>query len=116
GTGDRDAGDTRSIGILKSTDGGVTWNTTGINYTTYDFASVYRILIYPEQTNTLIAATNTGVYKTSDGGVTWMQTFNGFMRDLEYKPGNDSVIYACNGNQFFVSADAGNTWTESDNG
>ena len=116
GTGDRDAGDTRSIGILKSVDGGGTWNTTGLSYTTYNFASVYRILLYPEQTNILIAATNTGIYKTEDGGTTWIQTYNGYIRDIEYKPGNDSVIYACNGNQFFISNDLGNTWTESDNG
>ncbi len=31
-TGDRDATDTYSVGILKSTDGGVTWNTTGLSF------------------------------------------------------------------------------------
>jgi hypothetical protein len=56
--GDRDAGDTQSIGILKSTDGGVTWVTTGLSYTIYDFFSIRRILIHPQQTNILIAATN----------------------------------------------------------
>ncbi|HYV94932.1 MAG TPA: T9SS type A sorting domain-containing protein [Chitinophagales bacterium] len=116
GTGDRDAGDTRSLGILKSTDGGVTWNITGLSFTTYQYAAVYRILIYPAQTNIIIAATNYGVYKTADGGLTWTQTYNAYMRDIQYKPGNDSVIYACNGNQFFISNDLGDTWTESDSG
>ncbi|MFM7767169.1 MAG: WD40/YVTN/BNR-like repeat-containing protein, partial [Bacteroidota bacterium] len=31
-TGDGDAGDTYSVGILKSTDAGATWNTTGLSY------------------------------------------------------------------------------------
>src|ERR1051326_2067382 len=31
-TGDGDAGDTYSVGLLKSTDGGVTWNPTGLSF------------------------------------------------------------------------------------
>ncbi|MGB1184306.1 MAG: WD40/YVTN/BNR-like repeat-containing protein, partial [Schleiferiaceae bacterium] len=31
-TGDRDAADTYSFGLLKSTDGGVTWSSTGLSY------------------------------------------------------------------------------------
>ena len=31
-TGDGDAGDTYSVGVLKSTNGGVTWSTTGLNW------------------------------------------------------------------------------------
>jgi len=116
GTGDRDAGDTRSIGILKSTDGGVTWDSTGLIYSTYDFQSVYRILLYPEQTNTLLACTNTGIFKTTDGGVTWTQKFSSFIRDLEFKPGHDSTVYASSGNRFYISHDMGENWTESSSG
>ena len=31
-TGDDDAGDSYSVGVMKSTDGGQTWNTTGLSY------------------------------------------------------------------------------------
>ncbi|MCX6295529.1 MAG: hypothetical protein NTX97_05600, partial [Bacteroidetes bacterium] len=34
GTGDQDAGDSYGIGVLKSTNGGLTWNITGLNWIT----------------------------------------------------------------------------------
>ena len=116
-TGDRDAGDTHSLGIFKSTDGGLTWNPTGLNYTIYDNFSVRRILMLPQQTNTLITATNFGIYKTDDGGLTWTQMQAGDFWDLEFKPdGNNSTIYACDGLNFYISNDEGNTWTQSSSG
>jgi len=36
GTGDRDSWDNYSIGVLKSTNGGTTWNTTGLTYSLSD--------------------------------------------------------------------------------
>ena len=62
-TGDDDGGDTSSVGVLKSIDGGLTWNTTGLN-TTNSPTSMNDIYISPSDSNTIWVATNNGVYKT----------------------------------------------------
>jgi photosystem II stability/assembly factor-like uncharacterized protein len=93
-TGDRDGWDNRSVGVLKSTDGGTTWNPTGISYTIFEGRMVNRLLIDPNNNNILIAATTIGVYKTTDGGAIWnQQMFSGEFIDMEYHPGNSNIIY-----------------------
>lgn len=93
-TGDRDAWDNRSIGVLKSTDGGQTWATTGITYSIYEGQMVNRLLMDPSNQNILIAATTRGVFKTLDGGATWDQQMTGreFI-DMEFHPSNPNIIY-----------------------
>ena len=110
-TGDRDGWDNRSIGVLKSTDGGTTWNPTGISYTIFEGRMVNRLLIDPTNNNILIAATTIGVYKTTDGGTTWnQQMFGGEFIDMEFKPGNSNIIYgSTKGGEIFLCTD-GNTF------
>lgn len=111
-TGDIDAGDTRSIGILKSTDAGATWNPTGLSYLTSANKQIARILINPTNPQILLAATNNGIYRTTDGGVNWTSTLSGTFRDMEFKPGNPNTVYVC-GTSFKYSNDGGITWTSS---
>lgn len=110
-TGDYDAGDTHSTGILKSTDGGVTWNTTGIVWTTSQQRRIGRLLINPINPNSLIAFTSVGVYKSLDAGVTWSLTLVGGYKDGEYKPGDTTVVYAGGGNTFYKSTNGGANFT-----
>ncbi|MBK8846532.1 MAG: choice-of-anchor J domain-containing protein [Bacteroidetes bacterium] len=109
GTGDKDAGDTYGVGILKSTDGGITWNTTGLAWNLNQAQRVTKILIYPNDTNAIITSTNNGIYKSTDGGLTFNLVLAGSFRDIEFMPGNDNVVYAC-GTEFFRSTDGGNTF------
>jgi photosystem II stability/assembly factor-like uncharacterized protein len=44
-TGDGDAGDSYSIGVLKSTDGGVTWNTTGLTWAVSLGRTISKLII-----------------------------------------------------------------------
>ena len=44
-TGDGDGSDTYSVGILKSTDGGVTWQTTGLNWNVSQGRRIRKILM-----------------------------------------------------------------------
>jgi len=110
-TGDNDAWDTYSIGILKSTDGGATWNTTGFSYVVYQGARIYSLVIDPVNTNTLLLGTNDGVYKSTDGAQTWTHVATlGNVRDIQFKPGDHNTVYAC-GLDFLQSTDNGNTFT-----
>ena len=93
-TGDRDGWDNRSIGVLKSTDGGNTWQTSGLSYTLQNNRMVNRLLVDPLDQNTLIAATSVGVFKTTDGGDTWDTELSDIQFiDLEYMPGSNTIIY-----------------------
>ena len=106
-TGDRDGGsmwslgggqsnDNNSIGVLKSTDGGNTWNTTGLSFTVSQKHTINRLLIDPANNDILYAATSAGLYKTIDAGTNWNQLTATIYIDLEFKPGDSSIIYASN--------------------
>ncbi len=108
-------GDTKSIGILKTTDGGATWYTTGLNWNVTDRKLIRRLLINPINPQILIAAASDGIWRTTDGGATWFNTQSGYFMDLEYKPGDPTIVFATtynnNGNaKIFRSTDSGSTW------
>ncbi len=116
-TGDKDHWDNRSIGVLKSTDGGSTWNPTGISYTLADNKMVNRILLDPNNNQILIAATTNGVLKTTNGGSTWntLLTTTNFI-DMEYKPGDFNTLYGSTTNgTIYVSSNGGSNWTQAFN-
>jgi len=112
-TGDRDAGDNNSIGVLKSTDNGITWNETGITYGISQARRVNRLLLDPNDDNTIIAATSGGVYKTTDGGITWNNQLcpHNFI-DMEYKPGDFNTLYGSRGAGIWRSTDGGENWDQ----
>lgn len=123
-TGDKDGGDTYAYGILKSVDGGTTWNPTGLSF---DVSSAYRanrILIHPYNTDILIASTrqNGGkVYRSTDAGASWTNTSNINLISMEFKPDNPNVIYggeSSNGGnaRTFISEDNGQSWSFINNG
>jgi photosystem II stability/assembly factor-like uncharacterized protein len=111
-TGDKDAWDNNSVGVLKSTDGGTTWNTIGISYSIAAYELVTRLIIDPNDNQTILAATTSGVYKTSNGGTTWNNQLTATsFKDLEYLPGNFSTLYGSTDNgEIYTSTDAGATW------
>ena len=112
------AGDTKSIGILKSVNGGVTW-TTVLSATPDEGILIRRLLIHPTNPQILIAVTSLGIFKTINGGTNWNATQSGYFIDLEFKPGEPSTVYATtfdnsgSGNaQIFRSTNTGDTWTQ----
>ena len=116
-TGDGDAGDTYALGVLKSTDNGVTWNTTGLNWTVQQVRRCNRIIMDPSDSDVLLVATSNGVHRTTDGGANWTQTLGGNFKDVQFKSGDATTVFAVgNGDDFFYSNDNGVTWTQSTTG
>lgn len=110
-TGDNDGSDTYSIGVLKSIDGGATWNTTGLNWTASQGRTIGRLLIHPTNPQIVMAFSSAGIYRTTNGGTTWTQPTGTFScSDAEFKPGDPTTVYAC-GTSFKRSTDGGVTWT-----
>ncbi len=113
-TGDRDAWDNRSVGVLKSTDGGTSWNTTGLSFNVGQGRNTNRILLDPDNDEVLIAATTVGIYKTLNGGNTWAELADYNFIDMEYKPGDFNHLYgATNNGEIYYSSDGGENWTLS---
>ncbi|MDX2173032.1 MAG: PKD domain-containing protein [Bacteroidota bacterium] len=110
-TGDGDAGDSYSIGVLKSTNGGISWSTTGLSWTVNQGRRINKLLINPQNKNTIIAATTVGLYRTQNGGTTWSAVIgSGNIMDVEYKPGDTTTVYAVS-TSFFLSTNGGNSFS-----
>tara|TARA_R110000850_G_scaffold158004_3_gene282147 strand:+ start:2357 stop:5716 length:3360 start_codon:yes stop_codon:yes gene_type:complete len=114
GTGDDDAGDTYSIGMLKSTDAGATFNTTGLTFSRG--GNISEIYIDPNNSNNIYISSSSGFYKSTDAGTTVTRTFNGNVKDIKFKPGDSNVIYMATLSQFFKSTNQGATWTQITSG
>lgn len=114
-TGDGDASDTYSIGVLKSTNGGTTWNPTDLNWTVNQGRVISRLLIDPTNSSILLAATSNGIYRTTNAGANWTQVRTGNFKDMEFKPGDPNTVYAC-GTTFWKSTNNGATWSQITSG
>lgn len=123
------------IGLLKSTDGGKTWENMGLT----DSHHIGRILINPSNPEDVVVGvtghlysknTERGVYKTIDGGKTWNKTLfiddvTGII-DITHAPNNFYIQYAAawqkdrkawnfdgsgKGSGIYKSVDGGVNWT-----
>jgi PKD repeat protein len=116
-TGDGDAGDSYSIGVLKSLDGGMTWNPSGLSWPVSQTSKIYKLLINPLNKNVLFVASTQGIYRSADAGASWtLVAANGNqVTDLQYRPGDTTVVYAA-GTDFYRSSDGGQTFSISSTG
>jgi photosystem II stability/assembly factor-like uncharacterized protein len=111
--------DPGGVGILRSFDGGMTWEVLDENngFSTDDlyFGSLY---MHPDDSNFLVAAagndpygTPGGIYRTTDGGDNWNKVLElRHASAVEICEGNPNVIYAGSVNGFQRSDDGGDTW------
>ncbi len=104
GTGEANfSGDSYAgAGLLKSTDGGTTWQILATS--TFAKTTFSDIKVHPTNPNIVLAATSRGtsgrggggpisppargIFKSTDGGVTWSQKLSGEATDLEIDPSN----------------------------
>lgn len=113
-TGDCDGNNTYSIGVLKSTDGGNTWYSTGLDWTN-SYVTAYKLVMHPSDHNTLYVASTEGLQKTTDGGVSWSVAMNtggttySFL-DIEFKPGAPNTMYVSNFYNVYKTTDGGLNW------
>lgn len=118
-------------GVLKSTDGGMTWQQLGADE--FSGLGISAIIVDPSNSNIIYVASSAavgikgphtptqGVFKSTDGGQSWTgirvcSDCSG-ASDLVMDPGNPSVLYAAFWWQgIFKSADGGQTWQPLPNG
>jgi len=104
-----------SLGVYKTTDGGLTWSPTGISWTLAQGRAIAKLEMDPLNAQVIYAATTNGLYKTSNGGTSWTIVHTGDHSDIEFEPGT-SNIYAAKydywgSSEVYRSTNGGTTWT-----
>lgn len=131
-TGDGEMYVGASTGVLKSTDGGKHWDSTGLLWTLDQRVYGHRLAIHPTHPAIMLAATSLGLYRTANGAGAWTRVLpsgdekpdagpvaNAILLDrgqsafvdVLFHPGNPSIVYAATRAQVYRSMDAGQTWT-----
>lgn len=112
---DPQAGSPGGEGVLKSIDGGKTWNhvNNGLNN-----LYVGSLFMHPADPDILLAGTgnnqyfdHAGVYLSEDGGANWKQVLrDDIIEAVEFASSNHSIAYAGSASAIYHSEDGGGTW------
>jgi photosystem II stability/assembly factor-like uncharacterized protein len=100
-----------SIGVYKSVDGGLTWGATGLTFPISDNTRIYWLAADPNDSSTILAATQRGLYKTTDGFDTFNRVTTQTCVQAHYKFGDSNVVYlGTNNGQFYKSTDGADSF------
>ncbi len=115
-------------GLLKSTDGGETWNQLSSTAASEDFTYINRVTVAPDNPDLLFICTSYGqwqknrlskIFRSTDGGTNWQEVYhnNDFIYQIIGNPRNFKTIYATVWGQGVVKTiDGGDTWISASNG
>ena len=110
------------LGVYKTTDGGLTWSSTGLNFNLQqgDASLIRKVIINTTNTNELAACGVSGMYISNDAGLSWSKTLDSLMWDMVQEPTNPNILYAASGwisnantgnAAIYKSTNFGQTWT-----
>jgi len=112
------------VGIIRSKDGGGTWEALGVARG-FDSGDLYdgSLFMHPQNPDILLAAAGNdpysfykgrklgGIYRTADGGGSWVKTLDGHnFSSVEICLGDPNIAYASARTGFFQSSDSGQSW------
>lgn len=83
------------IGILKTTDGGVTWEKS-LDWTFDQRRGIQDLALNPLNSNTVFAATSEGIYRSYNQGANWQKVYSVEMAE-------DIVMHTLDSNKILVS-------------
>jgi photosystem II stability/assembly factor-like uncharacterized protein len=115
GTGEGDSISALGVGILKSTDGGTTWNLHARE--PFEGIGFYDLLVDPLNGNHILAATTGGLFESKNGGSTWTRRRAKVTWDLSMHPANPTnpsstqEIFAACKDGLFRSTNGGSSWS-----
>ena len=122
------------LGVLKSTDGGMTWSALD-TANGLEMLHIGSLAMHPEHPDTLLAAAGhlllspateyvlqqgyspAGIYRTADGGDNWTRVLepplsrpNEAFSAVEYSTSYPNIVYAGSEKAVYRSEDSGETW------
>jgi uncharacterized repeat protein (TIGR01451 family) len=107
------------IGLFKSTNGGTSWQATGIPSGWIRPGVAISVAVDPSDPNTVYAGMGGSFYKSTDGGNSFTQKnsgMSGMPNTLLVAPTTPSTLYAGLGNGVYKSTDGGESWTKMSSG
>lgn len=99
-----------TAGVLRSTDGGNTWATTGFSNQQLNRNIIQKLIINPTNPNILMAGTRQGIFMTTDAGTSWQSVFPSQVYSMAFRPGSPDTVYASTHSDLIVSYDGGTNW------
>ena len=101
-----------NTGLIKSNDGGITWETvSNVLEPPVDF---HAMAISKQNPETIIGFDSgaRGLFKTTDAGITWETLeYPEYVTALAFSPDDSELIFAGTRNGIFKSNNGGETWT-----
>lgn len=109
-TGDADGGNVKSIGVLKSTDGGETFSSTGLSYTIGQQKFTGDLVVF--DANNVLVGEMDRIKRTTDGGVTWTDAHNAESDASVSRAANNGneIMYTGAYDLYYTSNYTTNTW------
>lgn len=114
-------------GVLRTLDGGTTWEQLGADPfvrtdATTGGAYIARVVVDratagSSDSTTVLVASSFGLFRSTDSGSAWKEVLEGRATDLLAHPADSSVFFAAvQGEGVYVSSDGGEDWDEASTG
>ncbi len=105
------------VGVLKSTNNGLSWYQTTFNYQTGQNVAVSKLRWKPESADSVYMASSIGIWLSTNSGDSWSILRNGNISTIEFNNNSPNIIYAMiKAEGVFRSTNAGITWSLLSNG
>ncbi|MEL6822702.1 MAG: sialidase family protein, partial [Calditrichota bacterium] len=105
------------VGILRSTDGGITWQQTSYTYLQSQGVSTFKMIWDKSNPSRIYVAATNGVWISDDQGDTWSRTFVTRTTDIKVNKQSPNILYMASQNAgIYRSTNFGQTWSRLNTG